>query len=99
MTNPAKAIDRQCVVTRTAGALATAVDDELVIVHFDSNAYYGFDVIGRRIWELLEEPRKVEDLCAALCREYDVESERCEADVLRFLSELAKDQVVQACHA
>ena len=76
--------------------MATPVDDELVIIHFDSNAYYGFDMIGRRIWELIEEPRTVADLCAALCEEYDVAPPRCESDVLSFLSELAESKVVES---
>ena len=83
------------IVKRTAGAMDTPVDDELVIIHFDSNTYYGFDVIGRRIWELIEGQRTVADLCATLCEEYDVAPLRCESDVLSFLSELAQSKVVE----
>lgn len=83
-------------VKRTAAAMGTPVDDELVIIHFDSNAYYGFDAIGRRIWELIEGQRSVADLCATLCEEYDVVPQRCESDVLSFLSELAQNKVVES---
>jgi hypothetical protein len=89
-------VTRDSLVKRTAAAMSTAVDDELVIIHFDSNAYYGFDVIGRRIWELIEEPLAVTDLCRVLCEEYDVAPERCESDVLSFLGELAQSQVVES---
>jgi hypothetical protein len=38
---------------------------------------------------LVREPIRVSDIRDAIEREYDVEPERCEADVLGFLRELA----------
>lgn len=89
-------LTRHTTVSRTTDVLSTDVDDELVVIHLDSNAYYGFDSIGRRIWELIEQPRSIIDVCAALCEEFDVAPEECESDVLAFLEELASSSVVHA---
>jgi hypothetical protein len=51
--------------------------------------YYGLDQVGSRIWELVREPIRVSDLRDAIEREYDVDPQQCETDVLAFLRELA----------
>ena len=76
------------VVKRANDVLAANVDDELVMMRLESNGYFGLDAIGRRIWELLDEPRTVGEICSTLLDEYDVQPAACEADVLRFLNEL-----------
>ena len=82
------------VVKRADDVMAANVDDELVMLRMESNGYFGLDAIGRRIWEMLEEPRTVASICSTLLDEYDVDAAACEADVLYFLAELEKHGVV-----
>jgi hypothetical protein len=89
------ALDMNSVVTRTGQSTAANVDNDLVIVHFDTNAYYGFDTIGRRVWEIIETPHKVAEVCDVLRQEYDVSQEQCEADVLGFLEELEQNRILE----
>ncbi|MCB9139778.1 MAG: PqqD family protein [Caldilineaceae bacterium] len=82
------------IVSRADDVLAANVDNELVMIRLESDGYFGLDEIGRRIWELLDEARTVDAICSSLLEEYDVQPADCEADVLRFLSELEEHGVV-----
>jgi hypothetical protein len=76
-------------VLSRAGDVSTAeVDDELVMMRLASDAYFGLDDIGTRIWQLLEQPSTPADICRQLEREYEVSPEECERDVLLFLNDL-----------
>jgi hypothetical protein len=68
---------------------------EIVVLSMQSAMYYGTDQVGSRIWELVREPIRVSDLRDAITREYDVEPERCETDVLGFLRQLALKGLIE----
>ena len=79
-----------------AGNLVSCdLDGETALMSVEHGKYYGIDPIGSRIWALIEEPRLVSDLCAILLEEFEVEPSQCDHDVLAFLSELAKDNLVK----
>ena len=61
-----------------------------MILNFDKGVYYGLDKVGARIWELLRNPLTVAELRDTIVTEYDVEPDRCEADLQALLSELAE---------
>ena len=68
---------------------------EAAILHLQSGIYYGLDEVGARIWNLIQEPRVVNDIRDALLREYDVEADRCEQDLLAMLQQLAAEGLVE----
>jgi hypothetical protein len=61
---------------------------ETVLLSLENARYFGFAGAGSRIWELIASPTRVADLCATLVREYDVQPDQCESDVLGFLRAL-----------
>lgn len=82
-------------LVRTEGLMSTTVDTEIVVLNLATNNYIALDEIGRHIWELLETPCRVEELCRQLSREFDASPERIAADVLPFLEELAGEDMVR----
>ena len=75
----------------------TTLGSEAVILGMRDGVYYGLDAVGARAWALLATPRRVSDLVAELVEEFDVEPERCTADVLALLDDLlARDLVREA---
>ena len=68
--------------------LAAKVGDELVMMSAGKGNYLGLTEIGTRIWELVEVPQTIEDLCAQLVTEFDVTQDVCRAEVETFLREL-----------
>lgn len=86
-------------IARAEGLFAAPVDEDLVILSQNSNNYLGLDEIGRRIWDLLETPRRVDELCRQLAGEYSGSPEQITADVLPFLDELVSEGIVHAVEA
>ncbi|MGH7770354.1 MAG: PqqD family peptide modification chaperone [Candidatus Binatia bacterium] len=68
---------------------------EAVILNLKSGVYFGLDPVGGRVWSLIQEPKTVGAVVEALLQEYDVESSRCEADVLALLEELANRALLE----
>lgn len=67
----------------------------MVVLNFEDGVYYSMDPVGARIWELVQEPRTVAEVQATLLDEYDVEPERCHAELLRLLEELRALKLVE----
>lgn len=68
---------------------------EAAILNVETGTYYGLDNVGARIWQLLEEPRRIADIRDTIVAEYDVTPDRCEQDLLKLLDDLADAGLVQ----
>jgi hypothetical protein len=69
--------------------------EEVIILNLKSGVYYGLDSLGARIWELIQKPMLVRDVCDVILDEYDVEREKCERDLCIFLQELVVNSLVE----
>lgn len=74
--------------------LSADLDEELVMISLETDAYYALDAIGRRIWELISQPTMVADLCATLQEEYHVDATTCQQDVLELLNEMVEQGLI-----
>ena len=81
-------MDGRTVVSRTADLMSAPVDEDIVILNLARNAYVALDDIGHRIWDLLEEPLAVQEICRRLAEEYEGHPEQMERDLMAFLEEL-----------
>jgi hypothetical protein len=81
-------IYRNTVLAQGPEQVSCDLDGETVLMRIEDGMYYAMNVIGSRIWALLEHPRQVAAICHLLAQEYDVEPAQCEQDVLAFLEEL-----------
>lgn len=91
MTSPADSnlITIESLVVASPDQVSSDLAGETVLLSMTSARYYGFEGVGSRIWELVSAPARVADICATIAQEYDVAPERCAADVLAFLRDLA----------
>lgn len=76
------------VVQRSQGIVTAPVQQELVLMSVERGEYYGTGNVGAWLWEHLERPVPVAELCRGLQDLYQVEPEACVRDVLRFLEDL-----------
>lgn len=67
---------------------------EIVLLNLQSGVYYGLDAVGSRIWQLLAQQRKLEDVCAIMLDEFEVPADVLRADVTRLLGELSDKGLV-----
>ncbi|MGA8764193.1 MAG: PqqD family protein [Candidatus Sulfotelmatobacter sp.] len=61
----------------------------------DLASIYSFNEIGSLIWKLLDVPRDLPELVAAVAQEYEVENERARKDVERFLNDMLSARLVE----
>jgi len=85
---PSSTISPDAVVVRAGDLVAAPIGSDLAMMDLDSGSYFVLDSIGAAIWEQLEQPVRVRDLCTRLRERFDVSESRCEADVLQYLEKL-----------
>jgi hypothetical protein len=75
--------------------IETAIDDEVVALSIERGTCYGLNRVGSRIWNLLEKPVRISDLCATLVAAYEVNPDICERQVLDLLEELRAEGLIE----
>lgn len=85
----------ETVLVRSDQCLASGIDEGLVMIDVESGYYFSLDAIGHDIWNRLEQPVRVSDLCVALERAYSAPLEVITADVLRLLNSMAGEGLVK----
>ena len=83
-------ITLESTVLRNPSLIASPLDDELVMLDLEQGMYYGLDDIATLIWNQLDEPVVVRDLCGYLIAQFDVDRHTCETETIGFLNEMAQ---------
>ncbi len=68
---------------------------EAAVLNLRNSIYYGLDGVGARIWELIQQPRRVKEIQETLLSEYDVDRERCERDLLALLEKFLAEGLIE----
>jgi hypothetical protein len=88
-------IHEHSLVTVTADQIACEMQGELLILQTASGVYYGLDPIGKLVWSLMAEPKRVGGIRDVLLAEYEVDRGTCTRDLLVLLEELARKQLIE----
>lgn len=75
-------------IQRSGEWLTTGVGEALMMMNIDRGNYVGMNPVGARIWELIETPRDLDDLCNQLLAEFEVDEAACRRDVTAFADKL-----------
>jgi hypothetical protein len=68
---------------------------EVAIMNPKSNMLYGLSAVGTFLWNLIQEPRTVNEIRDAILEEYEVEPDRCERDLLALLRKLVTEGLIE----
>jgi hypothetical protein len=90
-----KTLSLDSVVAAAPEQVSCDLAGEAAILNLKSGVYFGLNPIGARIWELIQEPKGTKEVVQALLQEYDVEAERCEADVMQLLHDLSEHGLIE----
>ena len=82
-------------IQRSGLPLSAAVDGEVVMFHPERGAYFSLGDVGSRVWELVEQPVTMDEVCRILVEEYDVDPETCRTEVEAFVSQLLEAGLVE----
>jgi len=91
-------LSKETVVAAAQDQVGADLEQEAVILNLTSGVYYGLDPVGARIWAIIKEPRKIGDIHDMLCREYDVDPERCEQDLFALIEKLNAEKLIEIRH-
>jgi hypothetical protein len=83
------------VVVRAKKGLTRAIEKEVAILNLTNCTYYGLDPVGAYVWNLMQEPMSVADICAAMLQKYEVDEARCQQDILDLLTRLQREGLVE----
>lgn len=65
------------------------------MMDIEKGSYYGMEKVAARIWNLIENPMTVENICENLTKEYDIAPEKCLAEVTPFLHDLLNREIIE----
>jgi hypothetical protein len=77
-------------VVATSDAVTCEFGSGVALLHLKTNIYYSLNSVGAYIWQQIQEPRSVLDIRSAVLARYDVDAERCKADVEGLLKGLTE---------
>lgn len=81
-------------------ALSQAVAGETVVLDLRSEKYFGLNVVGTRVWDLLQETDDVQSIRDRLLDEFDVPQRQLDHDLNELLERLlARGLVTSATDA
>lgn len=89
------AITTLLTVTPADGQVTSRLGEEIVILNLSDGTYYGLDGVGVRVWELIQEPHTIGQLCELICAEYEVALETCTSDILALVAEMEGAGIVE----
>jgi hypothetical protein len=88
-------ISESSTVVAVKHQVSSDLGGEVAILDLDAGMYYGMDEVGARIWELVQEPRLVEEIQAVILDEYEVDPATGKRDVLVLLQQLTDNGLVE----
>jgi hypothetical protein len=80
-------------------AVATEVNDEVILMNLERDRCYGLGSTGSEIWRRLREPIQVSELVSQLQMAYESPTGQIESDVLRTLDEFVAEGLIEVTAA
>ncbi len=89
-----KVISNNTVICQNKNLNTADIDEEKVMMDINKGRYYGLNSVGTRIWELIENPKSIDELVRNLLDEYEVEPEVCRDSVMTFINKLYEEDMI-----
>lgn len=87
-------ISMQTRVSIAESMLSSNLGDEVVMMCIEQGKYYCLKGPSYRIWELLEQPTTVGEVCGTLLDEYDVAQDECETQLVSLITQMREKNIV-----
>ncbi|HNX65260.1 MAG TPA: PqqD family protein [Bacteroidales bacterium] len=80
---------------RNSKTISGRLHDEMVMMDMEQGKYFSLNQTATAIWEHLENPLTIEQLCDRLMDEYEVEREQCVEEIKEYLDEMKELSLVK----
>ncbi len=74
----------------------TDLGDEVVILKLDTGIYFGLERVGARIWTLIADGRRREEILQTVATQYNASRDEVERDFDELIDELSKEGLIKA---
>jgi hypothetical protein len=88
-------IDLESIIVASKEQLSSSIGGETVILGLQAGRYYGVGAAGARVWQIIQEPRRVSDICDAIVSEYEVDPATCQSDLLKLFQQMAEARLIE----
>lgn len=76
-------------------AISAEVDGEVVALDAARGVCFGLNLVGSRVWKLLERPTQAEAICTVLMAEFEVDADTCRSQVTDLLTSLHNEGLIE----
>ena len=90
-----KTVSRTTTLVAISRHVSSDLVGESVILNLNTGMYFGLNEVGASIWALLQQPITVDEICAAISQEYEVDTQQCEQETISLLQELVVAQLAE----
>ena len=95
MTGHPEAVDFSARVLIPETVLMQELEGEAVLLHLDAGEYFGLDLVGTRMWQLLASSSTIQSAYDQLLEEYEVDADRLRIDLERMVAELSEKRLIE----
>ncbi len=82
------------IVSASTDQVSGVLNGETILLSSSTNLYYGLDPVGSRIWELIQQPKRLSAICEQMALDFDVDRAACEPDVRELIHKLVHEGLV-----
>ncbi len=75
--------------------LFSELGEEAVILSLKNGKYYGVNSVGVTVWTNVQKAATLAEIEAAVMNEYEVDEETCRREVLLFLEEMLREELIE----
>jgi hypothetical protein len=75
---------------RNNETISGRLHDELVMMDIQKGKYFSLNQVATEIWDMLEQPLSLEEICTSLTNSYEIDPVQCRKEVETHLSEMQK---------
>lgn len=94
------AIPSSALVSRRSQHLTNDLSGtESVMLDIDRGRYFGLQDVGKVVWEQLDTPATLDDLCRHLVTRFEVDIDTCRRDIGAFLEQLLAHGLIEVSDA
>lgn len=80
---------------RRVELMEAALGEELVALDASAGTCFGFNEVATSVWRLLDSPKSVDDLQAALLTEYEIGADQCRVELRQLLDDMVAKRLVK----
>lgn len=82
-------------ITLPSSVFIQEIDDEIIILDSLTKEYFAINEIGKVIWNLMSQSKKLEDIKTEMLELYEVEENQLENDILNFIKALEEKGLIK----